>query len=333
VLFRQLEYFVALARERHFARAAAACYVSQPALSEAIRKLEQELNVPLVNRDHTFQSLTPEGERLVVWARRILADHDALQQEVSAMRSGLAGQLRLGVTATASTTAAVVLTPFCVGHPLVTVELETRLSTEDILSQLRRFELDAGIVHMDDADTTDLAIVPLYTERFVLAANRGLLPGDWSDRITWAELSELPLCMLDNSRSNRRLIDRLLKKNELVLRPRIETDSVASIYALVDSGSWAGVVPQEWIHAFRYSPDIRIITIDDPVITSTLSLVTSASEPGSLLARSLTETARKLSLDELFAQGPARLPAPRPRRHPCETAAEPLGAVRLAAPA
>src|SRR5246127_3195224 len=95
VLFRQLEYFVALARERHFARAAAACYVSQPALSEAIRKLEQELNVPLVNRDHTFQSLTPEGERLVVWARRILADHDALQQEVSAMRSGLAGRLRL----------------------------------------------------------------------------------------------------------------------------------------------------------------------------------------------------------------------------------------------
>ena len=332
MLFRQLEYFVALARERHFARAAAACYVSQPALSEAIRKLEQELNVPLVNRDHTFQSLTPEGERLVVWARRILADHDALQQEVSAMRSGLAGRLRLGVTATASTTAAVVLTPFCVGHPMVTVELETRLSTEDILSQLRRFELDAGIVHIDDADTTDLTVVPLYTERFVLAANRRLLPGNWSDHITWAELSELPLCMLDNSRSTRQLIDRLLKKNELVLRPRIETDSVASIYAFVESGSWAGVVPQEWIHAFRYSPDIRIVTIYDPVITSTLSLVTSASEPGSLLARSLTATARKLSLDELFAQGPARLPAPRPRRRPCEAAAEPLGAVRLAAP-
>ena len=73
--------------------------------------------------------------------------------------------------------------------------------------------------------------------------------------------------------------------------------------------------------AFSYSPDIRIVTIDNPVITSTLSLVTSASEPGSLLARSLTATARKLSLDELFAQGPARLPAPRPalpgtRRYP-----------------
>jgi DNA-binding transcriptional LysR family regulator len=70
MLFRQLEYFVALARERHFARAAAACYVSQPALSEAIRKLEQELKVPLVRRGQRFEGLTPEGERLVLWARR-----------------------------------------------------------------------------------------------------------------------------------------------------------------------------------------------------------------------------------------------------------------------
>ena len=306
MLFRQLEYFVALARERHFARAAAACYVSQPALSEAIRKLEHELNVPLVNRDHAFQSLTPEGERLVVWARRILADHDALQQEVSAMRSGLSGQLRLGVTAAASTTAALVLTPFCARHPLVSVELETRLSTEDILSELRRFELDAGIIHIDDADTTDLTVVPLYTERFVLAAHRRLLPGDWSDHITWAELSELPLCMLNSSRHTRQLIDRLLERKGLVLRPRIETDSVGSIFSFVDSGSYAGVVPQEWIHIFNYAPDIRIVTIDDPLITSALCLVTSASEPGSLLGRSLAETARKLSLDELFTQGPAR---------------------------
>ncbi len=67
MLFRQLEYFVALARERHFARAASACYVSHAALSEAIRKLEQELKVPLVRRGQKFEGLTPEGERLVYW--------------------------------------------------------------------------------------------------------------------------------------------------------------------------------------------------------------------------------------------------------------------------
>jgi DNA-binding transcriptional LysR family regulator len=96
LLFRQLEYFVALARERHFARAANACHVSQPALSEAIRKLEHELKVPLVLRGQSFEGLTPEGERLVLWARRILADRDALKEEVAALQTGLNGELRLG---------------------------------------------------------------------------------------------------------------------------------------------------------------------------------------------------------------------------------------------
>ena len=73
MLLRQLEYFVAVARERHFARAADACYVSQPALSTAIAKLERELDVTLIHRGQNFEGLTLEGERLVVWAKRLLA--------------------------------------------------------------------------------------------------------------------------------------------------------------------------------------------------------------------------------------------------------------------
>jgi DNA-binding transcriptional LysR family regulator len=79
VLFRQLEYFVAVARERHFARAAEACYVWQPALSASIAKLERELNVTLINRGHNYEGLTVEGERLVVWAKRILAEQEAFK--------------------------------------------------------------------------------------------------------------------------------------------------------------------------------------------------------------------------------------------------------------
>ena len=89
MLFRQLEYFVAVARERHFARAAQACYVSQPALSAAIAKLERELNVTLINRGHNYEGLTPEGERLVVWAKRILAEQDAFKAEVAAVQSAM----------------------------------------------------------------------------------------------------------------------------------------------------------------------------------------------------------------------------------------------------
>ena len=147
MLFRQLEYFVAVAQERHFARAAEKCYVSQPALSAAIAKLERELNVTLINRGHSFEGLTPEGERLVVWAKRILAEHDAFKAEVDAVRSGITGTLRLGTVPTASTTASLVLSAFCSAHPLAKVQIRSRLASTELYRRLREFELDAAIVH------------------------------------------------------------------------------------------------------------------------------------------------------------------------------------------
>src|ERR1700753_4168748 len=121
MLFRQLEYFVALARERHFARAAAACYVSQPALSEAIRKLEKELGVALVRRERAFEGLTPEGERLGAWARRLLPAHTPPPGGAGPSGSACPGQWRTGVIPAASTTAALIIEPFCEQHPLVNV--------------------------------------------------------------------------------------------------------------------------------------------------------------------------------------------------------------------
>ena len=88
MILRHLEYLVALAREAHFGRAAAACGVTQPTLSSAIRELEAELDVLIVERGRRFRGLTAEGERVVEWARRILSDRDALRQEVGSARQG-----------------------------------------------------------------------------------------------------------------------------------------------------------------------------------------------------------------------------------------------------
>ncbi len=96
VLFTQLEYFVAVAREEHFGRAAAASFVSASAPSESIRKLETERGVPLVRRGRSFQGLTPEGEAVLVWARRMIADHRALKDVVSTAAGRLNGVVRVG---------------------------------------------------------------------------------------------------------------------------------------------------------------------------------------------------------------------------------------------
>src|ERR1700689_5559020 len=223
MLLRQLEYFVAIAQERHFARGASACYVSQPALSEAIRTLEQELKVPLVRRDQKFEGLTPEGERLVHWARRVLADCDALKQEVAALQTGLVGELRLGVVPAAATTVALLTDPFCAAHPLVRTQLNTNLRSAEIVEQIRRFELAGGIIYPERQDTADLTVTPLYREHQVLIAGSELLTGK-AGAISWADALEVPLCLVTAGMRGRRMIDDTLAGQGLAATPQLEAD-------------------------------------------------------------------------------------------------------------
>ncbi|TSD98112.1 LysR family transcriptional regulator [Skermania sp. ID1734] len=299
MLFRQLEYFVALARERHFARAASACYVSQPALSEAIRKLEQELKVPLVRRGRTFEGLTPEGERLVLWARRILADHDALKQEVTALQTGLTGDLRLGVIPAAAGTVALLTDPFCAEHPLVRVQLEASMRSADIIDRIRRFELDAGIIYPDRQDTGDLAITHLYEEQHVLVASSELLGGQ-SSTISWPDALELPMCLLAHGMRGRQLIDDALAGRDLVVTPQLETDSVVALLAHVSTGRWATIIPQTWLQTLRPPAGTRVRRLDSPSITARVVLVTAAAQPGSVLTRALLQTARNTRIDQIL---------------------------------
>ena len=103
MLLRQFEYLSALARAGHFGRAADLCHVSQPTLSACIRKLEAELGVQIVQRGHRFEGFTPEGELVLSWAHRILAEQSAQRHELESMRGGLNGVLRIGVIPTALT--------------------------------------------------------------------------------------------------------------------------------------------------------------------------------------------------------------------------------------
>lgn len=117
MLFRQLEYFVAVADKRHFALAAEACYVTQSALSAGLSKLERELGVVLIKRGHSFQGLTPEGEHLVPWARELVRGHEKFKAEADAMTGNVAGTLQLCVGPTAAVVSALPVREFCATYP------------------------------------------------------------------------------------------------------------------------------------------------------------------------------------------------------------------------
>jgi DNA-binding transcriptional LysR family regulator len=299
VLLRQLEYFVAVARERHFARAAESCYVSQPALSTSIAKLERELSVTLINRGQNFEGLTPEGERLVVWAKRVLAEHDALKAEAAAMRSGISATLRLGTGPTVSTTAALPVAAFCALHPLARVKVCSRLSSTELLRQLRDFELDVAIAHFGPDDQSGLEVVPLYEEQYVLlVSGEQLVPA--ARTITWAEAAQLPLALLTPDMRFRQFIDKAFAESGAVAAPQVETDSVASLYAHVATGAWASVVPHTWLRAMPVTGAARAIRLVGPETRAQISMAIHAATPGSVAARAFLNVAVGTPLNDIF---------------------------------
>ena len=299
MLLRQLEYFVAVARERHFARAAESCYVSQPALSTSIAKLERELSVTLIHRGQNFEGLTPEGERLVVWAKRVLAEHDALKAEAAAMRSGISATLRLGTGPTVSTTAALPVAAFCALHPLAGIKVCSRLSSTELLRQLRNFELDAAIAHFGPDDQSGLEVVPLYEEQYVLlVSGEQLVPT--VKTITWAEAAQLPLALLTPDMRFRQFIDKAFASSGAVAAPQVETDSVASLYAHVATGAWASVVPHTWLRAMPVTGAARAIRLVEPDTRAQISMAIHAATPGSVAARAFLNVAVGTPLNDIF---------------------------------
>jgi len=303
MLLRQLEYLVALARERHFARAAAACYVSQPSLSAAIRKLEHELDVPIVRRGRRYEGLTPEGERVLAWAHRILAERDALEQELAALRGGggLSGTLRMGAIPTALTAASLLTTPFCDRHAGVRVTVES-LSSREITDRLGEFELDVAMTYLDDDTLLHVRKYPLYEERYVLITPEG---GDLRGTARWAQAAALPLCLLAPRMRNRQIMDECFAADGATASPVVESDTVAGLYAhLAASGRWSSVISHAWLHMFGVPEGLRVVPMEGPAHGPRVGLVVADHDPESVLAGALLEVARQArvrdALDELL---------------------------------
>jgi DNA-binding transcriptional LysR family regulator len=291
MLLRQLEYLVALARERHFARAADSCFVSQPSLSAAIRKLETELDVPIVRRGRRFEGLTPEGERVLLWAHRILAEQDALRHELSAMRGGLAGTLRMGAIPTALPVASLLTSPFCARHSQARVTLDS-LSSREITHRLAEFEIDIAMTYLDDDTLGSVRKTPLYEERYLL-----LTPDDGKFATQavagWAEVATLPLCLLSPRMRNRRIMDGYFAEDGATATPAIESDTVSGLYSHLRGSRWSSVISHAWLHMFGVPEGMRVVPLKGPDHGPRVGLVIAARSPEPVLARALLDVARQ----------------------------------------
>ena len=276
----KLEMFIALAREEHFGRAAEACGVAQPSLSAAIKQLEDQLGVTLVSRGSRYRGLTPEGERALDWARRMVADARALRADMRGAQGGLSGNLRLAAIPTALPFVSRLTADFAAKRPNVRVTVLSRTSS-DILAMLENVEIDAGISYLDNEPLGRLTALPLYEERYTLVT-RTDGPLAARARVNWAELADLPLCLLTPDMQNRRIIDRHLGDGA---RPRIVSNSVIVLMSHVLAGGWATILPATTAAFFLGGhADLRAIPIEGPDTRHAVGLIASPRAPTPLLA-------------------------------------------------
>lgn len=289
----KLEFIIALARERHFGHAAEACGVSQPTLSAGIKQLEDSFGVLLVQRGSRFQGFTPEGERVLDWARRIVGDTRAMRQEIDALRHGLTGHIRIAAIPTALAMVAMITTPFRARHPDVSFTIWSRNSIE-VLGLLENLEVDAGLTYLDNEPLGRVQTVPLYSEQYRLLTSSDSQLGN-RDAVTWAEVGKVPLCLLTPDMQNRRIIEQLLRQAGAEVAPTLESNSIVVLFAHVRTGKWASVMPAKLAEVLGLTEKVRAIPIVEPEVTHSIGLVVPHRNPLTPLIHALVREAKELA--------------------------------------
>jgi DNA-binding transcriptional LysR family regulator len=306
MLLKHLQYLTALARERHFARAAAACQVTQPTLSAGIKQLEEQLGLLVVKRGQRFEGLTAEGERVLAWAQRITAEAESLEQEASRLRHVLRGRLRLGVVPAALPAVPILASPLARRFPGVALTVLSTTSI-DIQSGLDEFRLEAGITYLDNEPLSRVRAIPLYREQYLLITPAGG-PLGGRTRVTWQEAASLPLCLLTTDMQNRRIINSHFANTGAAVQPALETNSVFTLCSLVRSGYWSSVLPHGFLPLLSGAGGIAILRLEGPAAAAhTVGVVVSDRDPLQPTATALLDVLAGLDWSPVEGSSPGEV--------------------------
>jgi DNA-binding transcriptional LysR family regulator len=280
---RQLEYFVAVARHRHFGRAAAAAYVSQPALSQQVRRLEAELGIALLRRTSRGVELTPAGADLLVRAESILADvahaRGAMDEHAGVVRGAV------GVAATADALRLPeALAAFHREHPGVRLALR-HASAGEALALLRRRAVDLAVLSIapdaaDGLDVTPLAEEPLCA----IAAPDDPFAGAV---VRLEELRGRAFVLGEPGTALRELVMNACQAVGFSPVPLLEVGDPATVRFLVNAGLGVSLVPASWLE--HPGPPVGVAALAEPAPRHRLSLAHTGELPpaGRLLAERL----------------------------------------------
>ena len=259
MIVRKLEYLIALAREGHFARAAAACHVSQPTLSAAIRQLEIEMGVLIVERGPRFHGLTEEGEQVLAFAQLMASECERLREKLSDHGRETFGTLRVGVIPSAIPLLPNLTIPFHKQHARVNLKI-IDLNPPDVLRAFQGYMIDVAITYVDEEVRSYSRTHLLYAESYALLIRKGALCTGRKD-ISWEEAAQLPLCLLAPEMQHRGSLPAGLFGHVTASLPHIETNSISALYSQVRSGAWSSVLPRSLASIADDSDEFEMIAL------------------------------------------------------------------------
>ncbi|WP_244641717.1 LysR family transcriptional regulator [Chelatococcus reniformis] len=304
---KQLRYLVALARHSHFGRAAAECGITQSALSQALRQLEADFDVPIIDRrNQGFGGFTTQGAMVLDFARRTLDHHEHLVQDITSAGDGLGGHVRIGVIPVAMPGISIITTAFNKLHPHVSVSV-TSLNFTNLKRGLENFDIDVGINYLDHGPSTGLRPYFLYDESyFLIAPAEHAIAG--KNSVTWTEAGRLPLCMLTPDMQNRRILDLVFSSVGASPRTVLETNCALALCSHVRPGHWFAVVPNTFFLMVGDWSQTRAIPLVEPEITNSIGMMVLEREPQPPAVRAFIDVAEDIRMaDELMRYTPVHL--------------------------
>ena len=277
-LLASMRYLVALSEHRHFGRAAQACHITQPALSNALKSLEEEFGAVIVKRGRAYAGLTHEGERVLDAARRMLRDSEVLQQELRSDEAHPRGHLKMAAVPTAIPLLARFAAAMQSRHRGI-VPMVLSMSSQQLEAGLENLSLDLALGYTERRDLTGIQVTawPQSVEHYFLL-RRAAAPASDVLRIgrpmRWAEAAALPLCLLTPDMHNRAIIDQALRTAKASVAPAIETNSVLTLALCVAVGDVCSILPGAMVAAVRSHRELEALPLVDPEVRTPIGFMT-----------------------------------------------------------
>ena len=268
-------YLVALEEHKHFSRAAQACHITQPALSNALKSLEEEMGLKIVNRGRNYEGLTEEGERVLSSAYQVLHELDRLKMEIVSKKESPTGNVIIGSIPSALPVASSFAASIWSLHNGLKPVVRS-MTSHDLELCLENLSVDVafGYSERPEIQSQEVEIIPQYEEKFFFLTKKK--NEFYEESLTWSDASKKDLCLLTPEMHNRKLIDIFFAKNNIKINPVMQTDSIFSLLLTVYTGQLSTILSGPTANFAKINGELEIRELVEPAETTAIGIMIPA---------------------------------------------------------